>query len=106
MCNMASKFLEKRVEIECGESGYQEGNTMELEYYLIESMTDCIGNNGIQKTYGVEIKIKQQGIPGESISFENVYPSREKTMSLIELLAEQTVTPSTLAYVMDDLLGM
>ena len=51
---------------------------MELEYYLIESMTDCIGNNGIQKTYGVEIKIKQQGIPGESISFENVYPSRKK----------------------------
>jgi hypothetical protein len=106
MFKMVSKFLEKRVEIECSESGCRAGNTMELEYYLIESMTDCTGNNDIQKTYGVEIKKKQQGISGESISFENVYPSREKTISLIELLAEQTVTPSTLAYVMDDLLGM
>lgn len=103
---MVSKFLEKRVEIECSESGYQTGNTLELEYYLLESMNDCIDNNGIQKTYGVEIKKKQQGILGESSYFENVFPSREKTMSLIELLAKQTVTPSTLEYVMDDLLGM
>lgn len=103
---MVSKFLEKRVEIECCESGYQKENTLELEYYLLESVTDDIDDNGIQKTYGVEIKKKQHGVSGESSRFRNVFPSREKTMSLIELLAEQTVTPSTLAYIMDDLLGL
>ncbi|MGE5612838.1 MAG: DUF6514 family protein [Bacillota bacterium] len=103
---MISKFLEKRVEIECGESGYQKENILELEYYLLESVTDAVDDNGVHKTYGVEIKKKQQGVLGESSHFKNVFPSREKTMSLVELLAEQTVTPSTLAYVMDDLLGM
>lgn len=102
---MVSKFLHKRVEIECSESLCQAGNIMELEYYLTESMLDCIGNNDIEKTYGVEIKKKQQGVLGESIFFGNVYPCKKKTMSLVELLAEQTVTPSTLAYIMDDLLG-
>ncbi|MGI6669393.1 MAG: DUF6514 family protein [Acetivibrionales bacterium] len=103
---MVSKFLHRRVEIECSESGYQVENIMELEYYLTESVTDSTGTDDIKKTYGVGIKKKQQGVLGESIYFYNVYPSKKKTMSLVELLAEQTVTPSTLAYIMDDLLGM
>jgi len=101
---MVSKFLEKRVEIEYDGFHHSPKNMLELEYYLLECDYTEIGDRVAQKTYGVEIVKKHQGILNERKQFENIFNNREKTRSLVELLAENTVTPSTLPYILDDLL--
>ena len=103
---MLSKFLEKSVEIE-DEGTYQRaGNMLELEYYLLESEYAETDDGEIHKTYGVEIVKKHHGILNERRHFENIYNTREKMKILVAMLAENTVTPSTLPYILDDLLGM
>lgn len=102
---MVSKFFEKYVKIECGESDNMQQN-LELEYYLIESSSDGIYDKEICKTYGVEIVKKQKGSDDESRHFDNIFICRDQTKSLLELLAEHTVTPLTLPYILDDMLGI
>lgn len=103
---MICKFFEKHVVVEGTERGQKIMNNMELDYYLLESEYDDTDLQEIQKAYGVEIIKKQIGRPDERKQYKNIFPSRDKAKSLIELLAEQTVTPSTLSYILDDLLGM
>lgn len=103
---MISKFLEKRVEIEYDGIYQRPGNVLELEYYLLESEDAEIGDRETRKTYGVEIVKKHLGILNERKQFENIFNTWEKTKNLVELLAKNTVTPSSLLYVLDDLLGM
>ena len=103
---MVNKFLEKRVEIEFEGNNQRQGNSLELEYYLLESEYADKVENVPQKIYGIEIVKKHQGILNERKKFENIFNTREKTKNLVELLADNTVTPSTLTYVLDDLLGM
>ena len=112
---MVSKFLEKKVEIVLGGSMQREENSLELEYYLLES--DYMGcadeqptrsmtcDEERKKTYGIEIVKKHLGILNERRQFDNIFNTREKTKKLVDLLAENTVTPSTLPYILDDLLG-
>jgi hypothetical protein len=102
---MLSKFLEKKVEIILDGFSPKEENSLELEYYLLES--DCAGDEekGFQKAYGVEIVKKHKGLLNERKKFENVSCSRQTTQNLVELLAANTVTPSTLPYILDDLIG-
>jgi hypothetical protein len=102
---MINKFLEKRVEIETDENPQTEEKSFELEYYLLESDTDENCEKDLYKGYGVEIIKKHHGFPEESKRFVNIFNTRERTQDLVELLANNTVTPSTLAYVLDDLLG-
>lgn len=103
---MISRFLEKRVEIEPDGFPQRNGNTLELEYYLLESEYAEAGERELLKTYGVEIVKKHQGILNERKQYDNIFNTREKTRNLIALLAENTVTPSSLPYILDDLLGM
>ncbi len=102
---MISKFLEKRVEVEMGEDPQQNRNAMELEYYLLEIETDA-GEQELKKAYGIEILKKQQGIHEEKKKYQDVFCSRERTKNLVEQLAENTVTPVTLPYILDDILGI
>lgn len=103
---MVSKFLEKRVEVEFEGYSQKMRNSLELEYYLLESEFSEVEERQTQKTFGVEIVEKHQGILNESKHFENIFSTREKTINLVELLAKNTVTPSTLPYILDDLLGI
>ena len=102
---MVSKFLEKRVEVETGEDPQQNRNAMELEYYLLEIETDA-GEQELKKAYGIEILKKQQGIHEEKKKYQDVFCSRERTKNLVEQLAENTVPPVTLPYILDDILGI
>lgn len=105
---MICKFFEKHVVVEGSEHGQKIKNEMELDYYLLESGSEDVDadKQEIQKAYGVEIIKKQIGRPDERKQYKNIFPSRDKAKNLIELLAEQTVTPSTLSYILDDLLGI
>lgn len=104
---MIRKFLEKKVEIEYDEVNQNPVNKLELEYYLLESeYTENESKGGVlYKTYGIEI-IKRHNGSKERKQFESIFNTREKTKSLVNLLADNTVTPSTLPYVLDDLLGV
>jgi hypothetical protein len=99
---MISRFLEKRVEIEMEEPGRKPGNTLELEYYLLENEAGGIENSSI---FGVEIREKNHGVINEIKNYYNIYNNREDTLNLVRMLAIHTVTPSSLPYVLDDILG-
>lgn len=103
---MISKFLEKRIEIEPQEITCNSGNPLELEYYLIEcdfEKEECIE---AEKGYGVEIVKKENGSIMESAIIRSIYNNRENTEDLVKKLAENTVTPITLNYILDDLIGV
>ena len=99
---MISRFLEKRVEIELEEPGRKPGNTIELEYYLLENEA---AENESGSSFGVEIREKNQGVINETKNYFNIYSNREDTLNLVRKLAFNTVTPSTLPYILDDILG-
>jgi hypothetical protein len=102
---MISKTLEKKIEIAMQEMPGEVGNTLELEYYLVENhneMTDdIVANIG----YGVEIIKKENGLIIESKMIKNIYINREITEKFLKTLALNTVTPVTLTYVVEDVIG-
>ena len=102
---MVSKFLEKKVEVILDGSCQRGENSLELEYYLLESDFAGDEERKSQKEYGIEIVKKHLGMLNERRQFDNIFNTREKTKELIDLLVENTVTPSTLPYILDDLLG-
>lgn len=102
---MSCKLLGKCKEAEREILDETQGNKMELEYYLLISETDDIETDVIHKTYGVEIVMKVKGLSSESKILENIHTDMERMKKLIGLLADNTVTPVTLPYIVDDLLG-
>lgn len=102
---MISKFLEKRIEIIPQEITEDSGNPLELEYYLVECDSREDGNE-TQKGYGIEIIKKCNGIISESIFIRDIYTAREKSESLIRKLFVNSVTPVSLPYILDDIIGV
>ncbi len=102
---MISKFLEKRMEIIPQEITEDPGNPLELEYYLVEcdSKEEC---NETQKGYGIEIVKKNNGKVAESILIQDIFTTREKSEMLIKKLFVNSVTPVSLPYILDDLIGV
>lgn len=103
---MLSRFLEKRIEIEGQEIPCSSGNVMELEYYLVESDQDFESTATEEKSFGIQIIKKECGVASESIIFRDLHPCRAETEKLVMLMAENTVTPVSLPYIIDDLLGL
>lgn len=100
---MISKFLEKRIEIIPQEITDGLGNPLELEYYLVECDSDC---NEAEKGFGVEIVMKNKGIVSDSILINDIFPAREQSENLIRKLFVNSVTPVSLPYILDDLIGV
>jgi|LSQX01.2.fsa_nt_gb hypothetical protein len=103
---MACKLLEKCKEAEREIFDEARGNKLELEYYLLISETDDYEDAGLQKTYGVEVVKKINDLFLDSKVFQNVFLDRERVKDIIRTLANNAVTPVTLPYILDDLLGM
>ncbi len=116
---MISKFLEKQVKVILDTTSQGGENSLELEYYLLESdFAGCMveqlresttstenEERTSQKMYGIEIVKNHLGLLNERKQFVDIFDTREKTRKLLELLIENTVTPSTFPYILDDLLG-
>lgn len=103
---MVSKFLEKTVEVEYDNDSKIKPDLLELEYYLLECEKFDSEKKEECKTYGIEIVKKHSGIVEENRKYENIFSNRKKIKSLVDLLAENTVTPSSLPYILDDLIGI
>lgn len=103
---MFKRQLEKRIEIlpevEKGECR----NPVTLEYYLIEGEYDEQEELGSIIAYGIEIDkmVREQCEENEII--RNFSCCRDSTEQLILKLADNTVTPVSLRYVIDDMLGI
>lgn len=103
---MPNKFLEKSIEIGSQEIQETSSNKLELEYYLVESETSYDEASAYTKGYGVEIVKKENGDVKESSMVESIYCKRESMELLIGRLAKNSVTPVSLSYILDDLIGI
>ncbi|NMA83721.1 MAG: hypothetical protein GX962_07660 [Epulopiscium sp.] len=99
---MTSKFLEgtRNCIIE-------QGNTIQLEYYLIE--TQSVENTDtVQTLYGIEITKRCQ-TPNSKFAIESdmvprISENKDKVKTILNHLIAHTVTPMTLVYILDDYL--
>ncbi len=80
-----------------------------LDYYILKSEIRIPNSNIKATVYGIEIEKRYEENGNQKLleqaSICDIFVSREHTASFIEKLAARQVTPSTLKYVIDDLLG-
>lgn len=103
---MYKRELEKRIEISAELENEDFKNQLVLEYYLIESEYDEQDELGKIITFGIEIDkvVDEQSTEMEII--RNFSCSKENTLEMIEKLAKNSVTPVSLRYIIDDMLGV
>ena len=101
---MLTKFLERRLIMDSdGEIMFEK--LIELDYYLIESYLDNVGFREENKTYGIGIAKKINSTCFEEMIIENYSICLDETRSTLKILADNSVTPDSLIYVLDDMLG-
>jgi len=127
---MFLKYLEKKVNLNLPDFANETDTMAELEYYLIESsiandnrilnygnhLNDknsaaeiCAENrrsNSYElKTYGIEI-VKKNKSAIESEHIINLTTSKKEAVKMLDMLANNCVTPITLHNVIDDYIGI
>jgi hypothetical protein len=80
-----------------------------LDYYILKSEIKIPRSDILATVYGIEIekKYEEDGIEKliEKASLNDIFASMENTERLIVRLADKLILPSTLEYVIDDMLG-
>ena len=99
------KYLEKKIDIIPEESSGEVKKNIELSYYLLESDISDFDTITGEKFYGIEILKRTEEKKYECEMIRNFSNSEISTKNLLEILATNKVTPVTLPFVMDDILG-
>ena len=102
---MLNRVLEKYVKVANDEEDTENADRFELEYYLLESGSDCGDPECGRTAYGIEIIKRMDNGSIEQKKFEGLYTDKRRTKELIDVLAANTVTPVSLPYILDDLLS-
>ena len=102
---MIKRNLEKEVLLTNDENNLLINSPIKLEYYLLESEIKEIDELKGQTAYGIEIVKKVNGENEEAKSFRNILCCEDSIRNLLNKLALNTVTPISLAYVLDDMIG-
>jgi hypothetical protein len=102
---MLYKFLHRKVSEVCNEM-LIDGNKLELEYYLIEDEVDYIGELRGKKVYGISIVKKTNDTAAEEAIIRNFSCCMKSTKEVLDLLADNLVTPVHLHYVIDNILNV
>lgn len=102
---MMNKYLERRIELNL-EEGAQSNSKIQIEYFLVESEPDQIYGYFFDKIYGIEISKREIDNYAESEIVKNLYNSKEEALRILEVLAENTVTPMGLSFVLDDIMAL
>jgi len=102
---MISRCLEKKVELIPDEELVEMKNSIELEYYLVESEISDLDELKGEKVYGIEIVKKAIDMPVERQVVRNLSCCRESARSMLDKLAYNTVTPVELPFILDDIIG-
>lgn len=96
---MSNKYLERKVKLQ-----KENAKQMELEYYLLESNVDSDNDMSFKKVYGIEI-VKRDNKKFEMKAVQTFSHCREKTINVLSKLANNTVTPLDLPFILDDILA-
>ena len=102
---MYNRYLEKKLEFTTDEAILGRKIPIELEYYLIESNINDYNYDLGEKEYGIEIVKKIDDSKFESEMLKAISPCIEDTRKLLNKLANNTVTPIEMPFVMDDILA-
>ena len=99
---MISKKLEKAVFVSELENNCNLVEESEIEYYLLETENDLLGT---KRSYGIEVINKKNNLIESQIimDFSNKV---NYTRSFIKKLADNSVTPTELSYIIDHYLGV
>jgi len=100
-----SKCLERKLELIPNGEKSQFTNPIELEYYLTESEGYDCEELEEKKVYGIEIVKTNGNKTEESKLIINFSCSKENTKRVLSRLIKNTVTPVSLPFILDDILG-
>jgi len=103
---MLCKTLEKIVQLMPDENTKEIIKPMQLEYYLVESESTEDLKDYTDKVFGIEIIKKVGNTETERELVKNYSHSRQITVNMLNVLAENTVTPVSLLYILDDIIGI
>ncbi len=85
------------------------GDGFYLDYYILRSEIGLPGSDFRAVTYGVEIEKKYSSGGHEQIleqaTVNDIYSSMRLTEILVKKLADRLILPSTLKYIIGDLIG-
>ena len=102
---MIKKYLQRKVKIRCDEEPDSE-RPIELEYYLVESKVDYVPELREKVVYGVSISKRINDACSEERVVINFSCCEHNTRQMINRLADSAVTPTSLEYILDDMLGI
>ena len=100
-----NKTLERTVKLIPEDKYWGLKESFDLEYYLLESEIKGFDELEGKKAYGFEIVKKPTKGKSESCSVTNFSCCKESTSRVLNSLAESTVTPISLHFILDDILG-
>lgn len=107
---MINRIPKEKAELRYNCQASKQENVIYLEYYLIESEIEDIDELKGTRTYGIEIVKKTDRVISEtaleSAAVKNVSTSKNKTEKIIELLSSNYVTPVSLDYILEDIVGL
>jgi len=103
---MLCRSLERIVQLIPDENTKELKNPMQLEYYLVESESTEDLKDYTDKVFGIEIIKKVGNIEIERELIKNYSHSRQITINMLKVLADNTVTPVSLPYILDDIIGI
>lgn len=101
---MLCRYMERKINLIPEEDDRGLMNVFDLEYYLLESDSCQPDINPGEKVFGFEI-VKRSGGATESHIVKNFCFAREIAKNILIKLADNTVTPVGLPFILDDLLG-
>ena len=103
---MIKRLLEKEIEITTDENRILFNCPIKLEYYLLESIIEENDDLKGKKVFGIEIIKKIKGVNDEVKSFVEFSSNFEKTKNILDILANNSVTPIGLPYVLEDFVNL
>ncbi|NSW89983.1 MAG: hypothetical protein HPY74_04730 [Firmicutes bacterium] len=104
---MVNKYFKKRMNVSMKDYLPDFKGPISLEYYLLECEDyENTYEFGPIIGYGVEVVKVFKNEPVESKSFKNITHCKDTAVNIIDVLAENTVTPIELPYVLDNIIGL
>ncbi len=101
-----SKYLEKRIELLPDEKSKNLEKSIELEYYLLESDNSDTEESYSETVYGIEIVKLIEDKKVESGIVRNLSNCKKSTEFILNKLADNTVTPVGMPFILDDMIGV
>ncbi len=103
---MVSKYLEKRVELLPDSSLNEFEKPFILEYFLLESEENDYEELKGEKVYGIEIIKFISDTEVERSTVTNLSYNKEFAGNILNKLVYNTVTPVSVPFILDDIIGI